>query len=144
MTAKVTHRRESTVETFLLHRHRMFLISLIASRISFRLICLMNTVFIILVDHLSRTRLIASLGIAVLSCCLWAFEDREVIFRIRTLEEMMARRSGGEEEDFYIQSLYRPSKYIRVESFIRLEPLFWYVFMAALILLRFFIEKSPG
>jgi hypothetical protein len=139
MNTKISGEREitvnyykSTVTEFLLASHRMLLVRLIATRISCRLINLMNAAFVLLVDHLSSTRMVASASIAFFVAYFLLFEEREVVSSISILEETIAKRSGDEEEDFYIKSLYRPAKY----KLPNIEPLFWLVLIIGLIVLR--------
>jgi hypothetical protein len=100
----------------------------------------MDVAFVLLVNQLSNTRFGAAMGIAMLVYSLWYSEEKETEYRIRRLEEEMAKRSGDEEEDFYIKSLYQPSTHLFSEFFLRKEWLFWFTLMMLILAGRGFIE----
>lgn len=139
---KSTQESRSSVEAFLLQRHRMALTRLTATRITYRILFFSVDMSLILVGTVSRIMWIASTCVGCLITLLWHYEYRGMNIQIRAMEETLAKRSGDESEDFYIKSQYLPPRSVLIYRFLNLEPLLWLFLTILLGLLRTIIVQA--
>lgn len=130
-------RHQSSVEAFLLQRHRTLLFRITSLRISSRAMLLLIMGTIVLVNQMLSFRFYAILVVTFVLLSLWFGEHILLNRTIRRLEEILAGRSGGIWEDVYIKSRYRP--YGLFPSQIQnLEPILWLIIILILFYLRRF------
>lgn len=130
----------SPVQELLLQKHRMFLVRLVAVRVSFRWISTLNIGVIVLANTFSIFRFTATMGLGCLLTALWYSEQRSLYRNIRRLEERLAERSGSEWEDLYIRTRYEPSTFRALEA----EPTLWLALSLFLIVVRFSMFRYFG
>ncbi len=143
-TTKSTREIISSVESFLLQRHRGILIRAAAAVISNRILLAANAAFLIFMNHLSFIQLAGSALAAILISLLWHYEMKAMNIDLRNIEEKLAKRSGDEWEDTYIKLRYDPPGYKLQKTYLRLEPFLWLLVIGTLIVLRIFIPNTPA
>jgi len=142
--SKINRAEQNTVPDLLLQQHRWYLTRNLVNRLANRILLILCVGSMALVNHLSLTHLIASISVALMLTYHWHYERGLLKINLKSLEEILAKRSGEEWEDIYIQTKYLTSGHRnKFRAFVP-EPLVWAVFVTLLGLLRFFFERKLG
>jgi len=126
----------ATVE-FLLQEHRTLLGRSVDLRIWGRAMFMLVIGFAVTIPTLSTAQLAATILVATLLSFLWFVELGSIQFRLYTIQEMLARRSPGEWEDFYIRTHHYSSVFSAAGGqWLRAEPLAWLIVTVVVAVLR--------
>lgn len=131
---------KNTVPDLLLQQHHILLVRSLVNRILIRTMFLLEIGLLILVTSVSLSHLLASISVACLIAGVGYSERQFVVSRLRSLEEMLAKRSGDEWEDVYIQSRF----YTLQHKPLALEPFLWAAIAIFLGIFRLIFEKKLG
>lgn len=124
---------EEALFSLLLQRHRSAMSSRIVLSSIGRTLSVAVAIYVSLSDPLSVVQVVTVGLITYLLCFVWLMESRQLSLQILGLERTMARHSGGETEDLYIESGYyflRPN--IRLLS--AYEPAAWMTLITSLLI----------
>lgn len=142
--AEIKRVARNTVPDLLLQQHRESLVGARLVRTSSRALFLLMASVLVLVNSFSAIHLIATVSIASLLACLWYSEKRRWTSLLLKFEEVLARRSGDEWEDIYIESRFHRSEQERSHRLLTHEPLIWAILLSILAALRFYLERKLG
>jgi hypothetical protein len=131
-------------QTILLEQYRLLLVRQSTIPILSRVLSFMTIAFVAISTHLSLVQFSATVLVSIAITYTWSYELRLVSRQARNLADDLARKSGDEEEDFYIKSQYNIRKLVSARSPTSYEPLLWLVLTLFLAALQFLFTVQFG
>jgi hypothetical protein len=131
-------------QTVLLEQYRLLLARQNTIPILGRVLSFMTIAFVAISTHLSLVQSGAAVLVSIAITYTWSYELRLVSRQARNLADDLARKSGDEEEDFYIKSQYNIRKLVSARSPTSCEPLLWLALTISLSSLQFLFTVQLG
>lgn len=138
--AKNKASEKNTVPDLLLQQHNSLLVRSLVNRISMRTMFLLEIGVLVVANPISLSGLLTAISVACLIAGIGYSERQFIISRLRGLEEMLAKHSGDDWEDVYIQSRF----YTMQHKPLAVEPFLWAAIAILVGIFRMLFEKKLG